>query len=287
MRYLLFLLFIFNTANAVEQRCGTFPGGIPGGYCIHTPTENHSDDLVYYFHGMGGSQNDWIDPWYYTQQIRQEWKAKGVKVPTVIAISFGPQWFLAEKNNSPYSGLFELFTKDVMPILEANVGPFKRRMVMGESMGGLNTTQLALKTNLFVKAAIICAPMSEVSPFASPAVIRAHVEKSSAYAYYRQTNPADPDFVFNTAMEAAQIAQKIFPTQTDFDTADPLNLAKSSSTSTSLYVVAGFTDRYALYEGNQKFVQLLNTNGKSVEWHPSWGGHCVVDVASLAKFLVD
>jgi len=98
-------------------------------------------------------------------QVRSEWAKNHERVPTVISVSFGPVWLLAEKNGSPYSGLLNAFTEKVMPMLEAQLGGLHgRRLIVGESMGGFNTLQVALKTRLFAKAAALCAPMAGVSP---------------------------------------------------------------------------------------------------------------------------
>jgi hypothetical protein len=42
-----------------------------------------------------------------------------------------------------------------------------------------------------------------------------------------------------------------------------------------------------LYEANEKFVGVLQRHGRQVKWHPQWGGHCAMDIPSLARFLVN
>ncbi len=265
--------------------CADFAAPLTGGYCVHIPTHHRSRDIVYHLHGRGGSQADWQDSFYYTQQIRTEWKKRRARLPVVISVSFGQVWLLAEKNASPYSGLFEVFTQQVMPQLENAVGGLRgRRIIFGESMGGFNTSQLALKTNLFNKAAILCAPMSDVSPFAPVDEIKSHIEKSSAYDYYKKS---EPDLVLNTTLEIAQLVQAFMPTEADYARANPLNLVQTSRSRTMLYIAAGFYDKYALYEGNEKFASLLTARRRHNEWRPQWGGHCAMDIPSLARFLVN
>ncbi|NJM09888.1 MAG: alpha/beta hydrolase [Bdellovibrionaceae bacterium] len=265
--------------------CAKFSAPLTGGYCVHVPSSHRSRDIVYHLHGSGGSEADFQDPWYYTGQIRAEWKKTGQRLPTVVSISFGSFWLLAEKNASPYSGMFELLTQQVIPSIEAGLGGLRgKRIVFGESMGGFNTAQLALKTKLFSRAAILCAPMSEVSPYADLGTIKAHLEKSAAHQYWRKR---DPDAVFNTMKEVITLVQTFFPTEQDYVSANPLVLASNSRSRTHLYVTAGFHDVYALYEGNEKFSGILRASHRRVEWRPQWGGHCVMDIPSLARFLVD
>jgi len=283
-------VFAFFTALQVHATdfntsCAKFSPPLSGGYCVHVPTRWRSSDIVYHLHGRGGSEADWQDPWYYTGQIQTEWKNMRVPRPVVISVSFGPLWLLAERNASPYSGLFEVFTRQVMPSIEAQLGGLRgRRIIFGESMGGFNTSQLALKTNLFHKAAILCAPMSEVSPFAGLNVIQSHVEKSAAHAYWKDR---DPDVVFNTVKEVITLVRGFFSTERDYARANPLVLAQHSRSRTELYVAAGFHDVYALFEGNERFSSILRLNHRQVEWRPQWGGHCAMDIPSLARFLVN
>lgn len=290
MKFLIALIVLFTSvafADDFTKQCGQFTAPLTGGYCIYTPVVDRSRDVLYVLHGHKGSQLDWEDPWNFTEQIRQEWKARRARRPTVISLSFGSTWLLAEKNASPYSGLFEALTQQVMPSLEKSIGGVRgRRIVMGISMGGFNTVQLALKTRLFNKAAALCAPMSEVSPFASNEEIETNLQKSSAYQYWKDS---DQQAVHNAVFTSVQLAKGFYPTQADFDKANPLVLAANSNWTnrTALYVTAGFYDVYALYEGNQKFVDLLRGNHMYVEWHPMWGGHCVMDIPSLSRFLVN
>jgi hypothetical protein len=285
------LLFVFLvvglqvSATDFTTTCANFAPPLRGGYCIHTPTRHRSRDIVYHLHGRDGSQLDWQDRFNYPEQIRTEWKKHHAYLPTVISISFGPLWLLAEKNASPYSGLFEAFTQQVIPSLEASLGGLRgRRIIVGESMGGFNTSQMALKTNLFQKAAILCAPMSEVSPFDTPEVIKAYIEKLAAWDYYKDDQP---NLVYDTMMEAVQLVKGFYPTEKDYQRANPLLLAASTHTHTQLYVAAGYYDKYSLYEANEKFVGVLQRHGRQVKWHPQWGGHCAMDIPSLARFLVN
>ena len=54
----------------------------------------------------------------------------------------------------------------------------------------------------------------------------------------------------------------------------------------SLYLSAGLYDRYGLYEGTERIAQRAAQHGMPTEWHPIYGGHCAIDLASLGAFLV-
>jgi len=129
--YFLILLTGFALhAGDFTSSCAKFPEPLTGGYCIYTPTGTHSRDILYYFHGLGGQETYWGDDNYYTSQVRSEWAKNHERVPTVISVSFGPVWLLAEKNGSPYSGLLNAFTEKVMPMLEAQLGGLHGRRLI-------------------------------------------------------------------------------------------------------------------------------------------------------------
>jgi hypothetical protein len=88
-------------------------------------------------------------------------------------------------------------------------------------------------------------------------------------------------------MEVVQLVKGFYPTEQDYRGANPLLLANSSRTRTQLYVAAGFYDKYSLYEANEKFSGILARRGRRIEWRPQWGGHCAMDIPSLARFLVN
>jgi S-formylglutathione hydrolase FrmB len=267
--------------------CGKNSGDLPGGYCIDKPADLTNKDIVYYFHGHTGSEKTWQSELNYTAQIRREWTKRKVHPPTVVAISFGPTWVLASKNSSGDSGLFEAFTEQVMPSIEKSLGGLKgRRIVFGESMGGVNTLQLALKSQYFKKAAEICAPMAEYSPFSSPTDIQAVLDKTVEWNYYKDQNP-NP--VSESVAEEIELAKLFFPTEQDWNTANPLLLARTVNTHKlpKLYISDGQIDQYASYEATEKFVGILKNRDVNLIWRPVWGAHCSIDIKSLAQFLVD
>jgi len=143
-----------------------------------------------------------------------------------------------------------------------------------------------LKTKFFAKAAILCSPMADISPFASKEAIIEFAKKSAAWQYYKDSSP---ETVLNTIENAVRLSQTFFPTEKDWKGGDPLQLAPlfNAESTQKFYVSVGQYDKYVNYEGNEKFAEVLKAKGADVEWRPQWGGHCAIDIASLSKFLTE
>lgn len=271
----------------IETRCEKFAAPLKGGYCIHKPVKSSNRDVLYYLHGFGNSEMTWQGDYFFSAQIRQYWAEHHMAFPTVISLSLGDTWLLAEKNPSPYSGLFTLVTEAIIPTIEKAIGGVKgRRLLVGESMGGFNSTQLALKTTLFEKAGLLCVPAATISPFAGADAVTKFIEASKGWQYYKNT---EPDTVKKAVATALQLSQAFFPTPEAWKAGDPLELAQTANPrlAPELYVAVGFYDRYLFYEGNELFVRTLRSRGFKVNWRPQWGGHCAIDIPTLSRFLVE
>lgn len=274
------LLVVGTAAFATEPArlaadCGAAKAGpVSWKFCVYTETGSRNQDVLYYFHGRGLDEKAWGDDGYYTGMVRKAWQAHGAGAPTVIAISFGKDWLLVPKNKSPYSGLLDAFTAAVVPTMEARIGGVKgRRILLGESMGGFNGTAVALRTTLFAKAALLCPPMTTLSPFATEAEIVAFIERTKA----------SPEKVRG----AIQLSRAFLPEPADYDAASPLQLAeKASSATPPLYVSCGSYDEYGFFEGAERFAATARARGTKVAWRPLQGGHCAVDIESVAAFLL-
>lgn len=51
-------------------------------------------------------------------------------------------------------------------------------------------------------------------------------------------------------------------------------------------ISCGLYDKYGNFEGSQIFVDRARARGLKVQWRPLYGGHCVIDVPSVADFLI-
>lgn len=268
---------------------------VPTRICIQIP-ENPNGEVLYYLHGKGGSPDDWVDPTYYPMQIQNYWQGHHMAAPIVIAIGMSPLsqfgvpnvWLLAEKNSHPASGLFEYFVDVMIPTVESQL-PVRvtKRSVVGESMGGINTIQLAFKTRLFQKAASLCPVFNEVSPLSEMSVILSAAQKTVAWKYFADAKDPLHSPVVENALKTAHDLAGVFFDEAGWNSYDPFVLAKKTNPSERplLYVTIGLHDEYASYESVEKWIHNLSELGIQPEWHPMWGGHCVMDIPSLAEFL--
>jgi pimeloyl-ACP methyl ester carboxylesterase len=254
------------------QQCGQ-EGALR--YCVHAATGGVNGDVVFHLHARNLEAEVWNDPTYFTAQLQAYWQNAGLLPPMVISLSYGPVWLLAPKGQAEHSGLLETIWPDVQAI-EARVGPPKRRMLMGESMGGLNSLVLGLsQLQHFDKVAALCPAVYLDSPFAPLSQLRKGMVRTGA----------DP----LTVAGIWQVSRSYVANAEEWSRFSPLELIERAAVQKarlSLYLSAGLYDRYGLYEGTERLAQRAAQLGVSTEWHPLYGGHCAIDIASLGTFLV-
>jgi enterochelin esterase-like enzyme len=200
-----------------------------------------------------------------------------VAPPTVISVSFGPQWLLTEVVRGDRPTAMQLFLKEVMPQVEEKIGGVKgRRLLQGESMGGFNASQLLLKTDhLFERVALLCPGMSAVGPFAS---------KQEVEDFFARNQPhINRDWV----QRILEWMKSEFPTPQDWANHNAIEQASQlNGRSPATYVSCGQQDEYGFFEAAQKFVERANSRGASIQWEPMKGGHCVFNTQAIAEFFV-
>jgi pimeloyl-ACP methyl ester carboxylesterase len=242
-------------------------------YCIYRDRRGTNGDVVYHLHGRNLDAHIWNDDTYLTAMIQSEWQRTGTLPPVVITLSYGSTWLLAPKGQKADSGLLE----DMMgrlPAIEAKVGQPRRRMLFGESMGGLNVLIAGLSyPSRFAKVAALCPGVYGTSPFASLSTIRGAAERTGA----------NPKVVFGVWL----MARKYAANEAEWRRMSPLDLIKrANSTYPALYLSNGLYDAYGNFEGSERLANMAQRRGVKNEWHPIYGGHCSSDIASLAAFLV-
>lgn len=215
-------------------------------YCVYRARSGTNGDIVYHLHGRNLDEQIWNDDTYWTSMVQANWQRSNALPPTVVVVSFGPTWLLAPKGRLQESGLLDEFISK-LPEIEKNVGIPKRRMLLGESMGGLNVLIAGLSyPNSFVKIASLCPGVYATSPFASFSEMRRTLERTGA----------DPKIGFGVWL----LAKKYVDDETEWKRINPLDLVKRAD------------------EASRR--------GVLTEWHPLYGGHCAIDTSSLARFLV-
>ena len=246
-------------------------------YCINKIEGSQSKDIIYYFHGRNGNATWWNDKTYYTGKMHNLWLEKSKDIPTVVSISFGKLWLLTNVNDESQKNFEKIFTEEIIKKVESQLD-FKvsKRMVVGESMGGVNSMMIALKTKtLFHKAASVCAAMPTTSPFSSWKEIYDYVLRSSTSV--------------KRALMMLWFAKKFYPNEKDWQANDPVQLSYKvdSSLKTSIYLSCGEKDEWGCMEGSKIFVDNLSKAKADIHWYPRPGGHCDIDHESLAGFLVE
>lgn len=257
--------------NPAKQQCDAAG---PLRYCIYRAPGGSSGDLVYHLHGRNLDEQVWSDETYYTAMLQGRWQEAGVLPPTVITVSYGPTWLLTPRGRKPDSGLLDdLMSR--LPDIEARVGRPKRRMLVGESMGGLNVLIAGLSHPAqFTKIAALCPGVYTDSPFAPLSSLRSAMARTGA----------SPKVIAGIWL----LARKYLAGDDEWQRISPLKLIeRTGRNSPSLYLSCGLYDAYGNFEGTQQLADEARLRGVQVEWHPIYGGHCAVDVASLAAFLLN
>lgn len=253
-----------------EQACGT-TGGLR--YCVYRDRRGTNGDIVYHLHGRNLDERIWNDDTYYTAMLQSQWQRSGVLPPTVVSLSYGSTWLLAPKGEKSDSGLLD----DLMarlPVIEAKIGHPRRRLLIGESMGGLNVLVAGLSYPArFAKIAALCPGVYTSSPFGSLSTIRAALQRTGA----------DPKIIFGVWL----MAQKYVASDAEWRRISPLDLIQRAGPEyPALYLSNGLYDAYGNFEGTERLAETARLHGVKTEWHPIYGGHCASDASSLAAFLL-
>lgn len=280
-----FLLILLMASFSLWARdwhnvCRGFPAPLKGKYCVHVADGSQNQDVLYYFHGSGNSEMTWQQDTFYSELIRQYWDEFEIDPPIIVSLSFGPQWLLAENR------LLPLVTQKMIPFIEKEMGGLKgRRMVLGDSMGGFNASVVMFKTKLFERVAMLCAPMFDgIGLYSSASEIQQYLAQTMVWKIYGKESQ---HIITESVKGIIDLGKVFYPTAQEWQAHDPIELAQYyiPQEKDSLYLNAGVYDQYALFEGNQRLYQILSDNGLTVDWHPTWGGHCALDVPSLAEFI--
>ena len=252
-----------------EEACGVV-GSLR--YCVYRDRRGTNGDIVYHLHGRNLDEHAWNDDTYYTAMVQGEWQRSRALPPTVVTVSYGSTWLLAPRGEKAGSGLLDdLIGK--LPTIESKIGRPRRRLLLGESMGGLNVLVAGLSyPTRFAKIAALCPGAYATSPFASLSTIRADMVRTGA----------DPKIVFGVWL----MARKYVAKDAEWRRIDPLDLIRRAGpTYPALYLSNGLYDGYGNFEGTQRLAGAARQRGVRTEWHPIYGGHCATDTSSLATFL--
>lgn len=247
-----------------------------GRYCIHQAKQGTNGTIAYHLHGRNLDEQVWNDDTFYTSMLQKYWQDKGVKPPIIVTVSFGPIWLLTTKGKGSFSGLLNIFIEKLIPEIEIKTGVPTERILLGESMGGLNALLAGLNyPSTFKKVASLCPPIyKDVSPFSSYSEIFTAMNRTGA----------EPRIIFGIVA----LAKNFISDEDEWKKLAPIKLlAETNVTSPPLYYISSpLYDKYGNYEGTDEFVRQARQKGLNVIWRPIYGGHCAVDIVSLGDFLL-
>lgn len=243
-------------------------------YCIYRDRRGTNGDIIYHLHGRNLDERIWNDNTYLTALLQSQWQQSDALPPTVITLSYGSTWLLTPKGKRAASGLLD----DIMarmPEIEASAGPPRRRLLMGESMGGLNVLIAGLSyPQRFAKIAALCPGVYTESPFTSLSKVRAGMQRTGA----------TPKIIFGVWMMARQHVAN----DAEWQRISPIALMQNAKPSyPALYLSNGLYDGFGNFEGTEHLAAMARARGVKTQWHPLYGGHCATDVSSLAAFLLN
>lgn len=241
-------------------------------YAVYRAESGVSDDVIYYLHGRNLDASAWNDDTYFTSQLQAYWQRSSTRPPTVVVVSYGPVWLLTPKNSSAESGLLDDFFVR-LPEIESKVGNVRRRILLGESMGGLNVLISGLsRPEMFSKVASLCPGVYLGSPFSDFSTLRAGMKRQLHH----------PKIIYGVM----QLAKRYVSNDEEWKAVNPISLIERADQSyPELYLSCGLYDNYGNFEGTEALANLAIKRGVKTTWHPLYGGHCAIDVASLADFL--
>jgi len=134
-------------------------------YCINKMDQTKNPDVLYYFHGATPDNDpDPLKQWSRGDvRLFSAWLDAGLARPTFIAVSWGHSWILKDDK-------LAAFQDEIIPQLESKLGvpSTARRMVLGDSLGGLNAfIAWAKAPHLLYSAAFRCPAFTEIGPDAT------------------------------------------------------------------------------------------------------------------------
>jgi hypothetical protein len=271
-----------DAAPNVQEQCGQAQSnGKSWTYCAFRTQGSTNRDVVFYFHGRGeassGNERAWTRANFFPENIRARWAAAGKDAPIIFAVSFGSTWVLADRDASSINVTMNLFDRDVMDHAKGILGGLNGRiLVLGDSMGGLNASIFAIKSQYPVaKLAALCPLIADISPFAPPLAVGAFLR-------------ANPETNAQSLVMVMGLGRTAFPSQAEWEAGSPLEIARRQRESYpfSFYSSAGRKDRFGIFSGAEAFAKEMTRIGTRTVFEPMNEDHCAVNPVAVADFLV-
>lgn len=127
-----------------------------------------SDDLIFFFHGIGRNEKQWLDKDGFAKQFLEVIKSdKNNKNITVVSISFGMASLIIDDVPYPFDANLEsIFINELIPYFQNQLNKHGKIYLLGHSMGGFNSLSLGLRhPDLFPIVIAVSPFVAPVSPF--------------------------------------------------------------------------------------------------------------------------
>ncbi|MFA7009191.1 MAG: hypothetical protein WC204_10070 [Elusimicrobiales bacterium] len=281
--FLVFPQILFAVPGDLRQSCYEMQvDGYNAETCIYSFPDSSKDTLVYHLHAGGRDAKTWIK-WDVFTKLRNEWKRQNLRPPTFVTISFGPIWLLKDFSSDAKRPLIEVYN-GIQSAVEKNLisigyGPVNSRIILGESMGGINSIlALALgnKDLPYQKAAILCAAVAPIGPYSAKEEIESYIQR-------HRNNSIEPAAVQNILV--SWLGQE-YPSAELWKKYNSLKLfGEIPALPGDIYISANTDDLLGLSEGNKTLYEIGRGLHKNVEFKLVPGPHCAYEYSSLAKFL--
>lgn len=245
-------------------------------YCIDGNFETPSKDVIYFFHGLNGSQNTWQ-----SFRLRETlFNTYGSNRPKVISVSFGPRWFLSDVERIFKPSRLATFHKKVQYEIEEDLGfKVENRFAVGESMGGFNALRIMFdQPEKYKKVVALCPAIATISPFSTA---------KKTYEYLERNPSVDIKILFLVS----GFSLMEFPFPYLWDRNDLLKLVdQNQKPLPRLFMSSNSQDMYGFNEGAEIFAEKLRASNASYIYTPLAGSHCEYTkefMDDVARFLVE
>lgn len=286
---LIFVLFLF--IGCISIRYGSKPSKlddnieyIAGEYItkennikvkyVISEQNNDNKNLVFYFHGIGRSEYEWIEEDGFGRMFYDVIKNNdNFKPITVVSISLGGAYLFVEDAPEPYNDDLEtLFVDEIVPCFKRKLSKNGNVYLIGHSMGGFNALVLSFRNPDVFKTVTAISPfVAPISPFTEEFEKRGKELKM-------------------TSLQIAIIKKMLttaFPNEEKWHEYNPFSLVKNYNKTERPYVFlsSATEDLPGFSESIEEFSKILDKNKFSHKYCKSKGDHKSVCYNLFYSFL--
>lgn len=231
-------------------------------YCLYPGTGKNAEKMIYFFHGILGMENIWINNQTYLK-MQTEWSFNPEGRPTVVNISYGRIYLLTPKNERQHSGILDNWNTESISEFEKKELHFvpKKRFLLGNSMGGHNALNLYIKLYpFFSRLGLMCPAQLLNSPYAS----REEVEK-----ILPSVESLWPMYL------GAMGLMSLYYDENTWDHFSPFHIPPTKLKNLkNIRMILMKEDLYGFTIVNKSWIDFLNKLGGNAEYRLSGGIHC-------------